>query len=87
MHLLPLVAWLAPLPLAASLVARVAPDPRHAPLLSWLERCGAEICILSATMARVGAAEKMVDEILAEVLEKQKVDRAASKAADKASKS
>ncbi len=55
MHLLPLVAWLAPLPLAASLVARVAPDPRHTPLLSWLERCGAELGPVALSKSGVGA--------------------------------
>ena len=39
----------------ASLVASAAADSRHAPLLSWLERCGMELGPVSLGKSRIGA--------------------------------
>ena len=39
----------------AALVACAAADPRHEPLLSWLERCGSELGPVSLGKSRIGA--------------------------------
>ena len=39
----------------AALVACAAADPRHEPLLSWLEKCGSELGPVSLGKSRIGA--------------------------------